>query len=144
MLLDSNYLSSYFQLLSQETSEQKDFLDTFQISVSNADLNISESNSHVSEPAVLPVKTENLPCKENPLTCSLYNDNNNLSELQLPTKHIKMSVNTASCKEAGSTRLKQRSLKLSHGKKSEEVGKPMRKTERAPEIQEVNRGMCSR
>jgi len=137
-------MSSCFQLLSQETSEQKDFLDTLQISVSNSDLNINELNSHASEPVVLPVKTENLSCKENPLPCSLYNDNSNLSELQLPTKHIKMSVNTTSCKEAGSTRLKQRSLKLSHVKKSEEVGKPMRKTERAPEIQEVNKGMCSR
>jgi hypothetical protein len=55
-----------------------------------------------------------------------------------------MPVNTASCKEAGSTRLKQRSLKFSHAKKSEEVGKSMRKAERSPEIQEVNKGMCSR
>jgi hypothetical protein len=137
-------MSSYFQLLSQEISEQKDFLDTLQISVSNSDLNIRESNSHASEPAVLPVVTEDLPRKENPLTCSLYNDNDNLSEVQLPAKHAKVFIHTVSCKEAGSTRLKQRLLKLSHIKKSEEEGKPMKKTERAPEIQEVNKRVCNR
>jgi hypothetical protein len=144
MLLDSNYMLFCFQLLSQETSEQKDFLDTLQISVSNSDLNITESNSRVSEPAVLPVKTEDVTRKENPVTCSLYSDNNNLSEVQLRTKHAKMSVNTVPCREAGSARLKQGSLKLSHIKKSEEEGKSVRKAERAPEIQEVNKGMCKR
>jgi hypothetical protein len=142
MLLKINYKSSHFQLLSQETSEQKEFVDTLQISVSNADLNITESNSRTCESVVLSVKTEDSTGKQEPLAFSLYNDDNNACEIQRPTKNFKMHVGMVSHKEAGSARLKQRAVKLSHIKKSENQGKQVRKSETASEIPEVKRFKC--
>ncbi|XP_023722653.1 zinc finger protein 271 isoform X2 [Cryptotermes secundus] len=131
-------LASQLQLLSQETSEQKDFVDTLQISVCNSDLNIRGSDSRMSEPVVLSIKTEDSTGKKDSLEFSLFNDDNNHSEIRLPIKNSKLSVSTVSSKEAGSTRLKQRSEKLSQ-KKSENQGKPVRKTETGSEIYEVSK-----
>jgi hypothetical protein len=142
VFLESNYVSSHFQLLSQETSEQKDFVDTLQISVCNSDLNVRESDSRISEPVVLPIKTEDSTGKKDPLEFSLFSDENNLSEIQVPIKSFKIAVSTVSSKETGSTRLKQRSEKLSHVKKNEDQGKPVRKSETRSEIHEVKRFKC--
>lgn len=117
-------------------------MDTLQISVSNSDLNITESNSRTNEPVVLPVKTEDSTGKQEPLAFSLYSDDNNVSETQVPTKNSKMHVGMVSRKEAGSARLKQRAMKLSHIKKSENQGKQVRKSETASEIPEVKRLKC--
>jgi hypothetical protein len=117
-------------------------VDTLQISVSNSDLNITESNSRTNEPVVLPVKTEDSTGKQEPLAFSLYSDDNNVSETQVPTKNSKMHVGMVSRKEAGSARLKQRAMKLSHIKKSENQGKQVRKSETASEIPEVKRLKC--
>lgn len=137
MFLESNYIS-HFQLLSQETREQKDFVDTFQISVCNSDLNVRGSDSRISEPVVLSIKTEDSTGKKDSLEFSLFSDDNNLSEIQVPIKNSKLSVSTISSKEVGSTRLKQRSEKLSQ-KKSEDQEKPVRESETGSEIYEVNK-----
>lgn len=146
MFLESNYIS-HFQLLSQETSERKDFVDTLQISVCNSDLNVRGSDSRISEPVVLSIKTEDSAGKKDSLEFSLFSDDNNLSEVQVPIKNSKVSVSTVSSKEVGSTRLKQRSEKLSQ-KKGEDQGKPVRKSETGSEIYEVNKcfkcEMCNR
>lgn len=138
---------SHFQLLSQETSEQKDFIDRLQISVCNSDLNIRGSDSRMSEPVVLSIKTEDSTGKKDSLKFSLFNDDNNHSEIRVPIKNSKISVSTVSSKEVGSTRLKQRSEKLSQ-KKSENQGKPVRKSETGSEIYEVSKcfkcEMCNR
>ncbi|XP_021913906.1 zinc finger protein 37 homolog isoform X5 [Zootermopsis nevadensis] len=134
-------LANQLQLLSKESSEQKEFVDTLQISVSNSDLNITESNSQTSEPAALSVKTEDLAGKEEPLALSLYSDDN-ISETQILTKNSKIHVCMVSRKETGSARLKQRAIKLSHIKKNESQEKQVRKNETASEITEVKCFKC--
>lgn len=117
-------------------------MNTLQISVTHSDLNITESNSETSEPVVLSVKTEDSTCKQEPLVLSLYNDDNHVSEIQVSTKNSKIPVDMVSRKEAGHTRLKQRAIKSSHVKKSEDQGKHVRKSGAGPGVPEVKRFKC--
>lgn len=148
MFLKSYCISSHFQLLSQESSEQKDFVDTPQISVCNSDLTIRGADSRISDPVVLSIKTDDSAGKKDAFQFSLFSDDNNLSELQVPIKNSKVSVSTVSSKEVGSARLNQRSEKVSRIKKTEDQGKPVRKSEPGSEIYEVNKcfkcEMCNR
>lgn len=143
MFLES-YCISHFQLLSQESSEQKDFVDTPQIS----DLNVRGADSRISDPVVLSIKTDDSAVKKDAFKFSLFNGDNNLSELQVPIKNSKVSVSTVSSKEVGSARLNQRSEKVSRIKKTEDEGNPVRKSEPGSEIYEVNNcfkcEMCNR
>jgi hypothetical protein len=111
-------------------------------------LNIRGTDSRISEPVVLSIKTEDSADKKDALEFSLFADDNNLSEIQVPIKNSKVSLNTVSSKEVGSTRLKQRSEKTSHIKKAEDQGKPIRKSEPGSKIYDVSRcfkcDMCKR
>jgi hypothetical protein len=148
VFLESNCISSHFQLLSQESNEQKDFVDAPQISACNSDLNVRGADSRISDPVVLSIKTEDSAGKKDAFKFSLFSGDNNLSELQVPIKNSKVSVSTVSSKEVGNTRLNQRSEKVSRIKKTEDQRKPVRKSEPGSEIYEVNEcfkcEMCNR
>ncbi|KAJ9577795.1 hypothetical protein L9F63_005614 [Diploptera punctata] len=105
--------ANQLQLLSQENSERKEFLQTLQIS----ELNVRKSDFQDS--VIVPVKSENMAVEDS-LTDSLYNNCNNSPENQFSSRNSKFVKDSKDLtKNILCPKLKQKSLKTLYVKKSE-------------------------
>ncbi|XP_069683564.1 zinc finger protein 37-like isoform X2 [Periplaneta americana] len=118
-------LANQLQLLYQETREQKEYLETFQVAIANPELCIRKPDTHfihATDPLLLSVKTEEHPItvENDPIVLPLYDD---VPEAPAAAKSCAKSPTAAVCKQ------KQKISRASPSKKGEDQAKSHGKNE---------------